>query len=357
MTFRVLLPVVTAVALAWAAPAKAVTSYPMIMGLSPVAIQAGTSAEITVQSRYSMDGTYRVIVGGAGVTGEVSDPHSVPMEFSKRPVKGAKPRPTLQSLKVRFHAAKDALPGVRDVRLAGPNGASTLGQLVVVSDPVFVEKRDNDTPLKAQPIKLPAVVCGTIESLEDRDCFKFHVEAGQSLVFHVLGMQLENRIHDLQNHLDPIITLRGPTGATLAVSDNDVSGDPLLCQRFDRAGDYTLEVRDVRYKGDRDWVYCVEINDRPYVRAVYPSGVRPGERVVLEPIGYQLLKKATIDWVVPSASSPGFDYTRLPLGGGLTNPVSLVLTDLPTVSESRGDNDTVRGAQAVPAPGGINGRI
>ena len=55
----------------------------MIMGLSPVAIQAGTSAELPVQSRYSMDGTYRVIVGGAGVTGEVSDPHSVPMEFSK----------------------------------------------------------------------------------------------------------------------------------------------------------------------------------------------------------------------------------------------------------------------------------
>ena len=59
-------------------------------------------------------------------------------------------------------------------------------------------------------------------------------------------MLLEDRIHDLQNHLDPIITLRGPTrSATLAVSDNDVSGDPLLCQRFERAGDYTLEIRDV----------------------------------------------------------------------------------------------------------------
>src|SRR5271163_1517263 len=49
------------------------TSYPMVMSLRPVAIQAGTTAEMTVHSRYSMDGAYRVLISGAGVTGQVQE--------------------------------------------------------------------------------------------------------------------------------------------------------------------------------------------------------------------------------------------------------------------------------------------
>ena len=243
------------------------------------------------------------------------------------------------------------------MRLAGPYGVSTVGQLLVVQDPVIAESRDNDTPEKAQLIKLPAAVCGAIESIEDRDYYKFHVAAGQSLVFRVRGMLLENRIHDLQNHLDPIITVRSPTGATLAVSDNDISGDPLLCQRFDRAGDYTLEIRDVRYKGDRDWVYCVEINDRPFVRTVSPLAVAAGKRVSLEPVGLQIPPATRIDWSVPKTWHAGSHDVQWPLAGKLTTPVSVVVSDLPIVAESSAAHDTVKTAQSVSAPVGINGRI
>ena len=341
-------------------PVWAVNSYPMVMGIKPVAIQTGTSAELAVQARYSMSGTYQVLVSGTGVTGGIVDSRSTPAVTPKRkratPAK-ARRGPSLELLNVRFHADKDALPGIRDIRLAGPYGASTVGQLLVVEDPVISEKKDNDTPEKAQRITLPAAVCGTIESIEDRDYFKFHVEAGQSLVFRVRGMLLEDRIHDLQNHLDPIITLRGPTGATLAVADNDISGDPLLCQRFDRAGDYTLEIRDVRYKGDRDWVYCVEISDRPFVRTVYPLAFPAGKHVSLEPIGWQLPKAAKITWEVPANWSAGFHDAQLPLENRLTNVVPLVVTDLPTVLEQTAGHDTAPTAQLVSTPLGINGRI
>jgi hypothetical protein len=341
-------------------PVSAVNSYPMVMGIKPVAIQVGTTAELAVQARYSMTGTYQVLVSGTGVTGAIVDSRSIPAVTPKRkratPPK-ARRAPSLELLNVRFHADKNTLPGIRDIRLAGPYGASTVGQLLVVEDPVISEKKDNDSPEKAQRITLPAAVCGTIESIEDRDYFKFHVEAGQSLVFRVRGMLLEDRIHDLQNHLDPIITLRGPTGATLAVADNDISGDPLLCQKFDRAGDYTLEIRDVRYKGDRDWVYCVEISDRPFVRTVYPLAVPPGKHVSLEPIGWQLPKAAKIAWDVPAAWSAGFYDAQLPLENRLTNVVPLVVTDLPTVLEQTAGHDTAPTAQLVSAPVGINGRI
>lgn len=343
-----------------ALPVWGAGTYPMIMSIRPVAIQVGTTAELAIEARYSMDGSYCVLVSGSGVTGEIVESHSKPAATArrKRPVvKGSRRIARLEKMTVLFHAEKNALPGVRDVRLAGPYGASTVGQLLVVEDPVVAEGTDNDSPEKAQRITLPAAVCGAIESAEDRDCYKFHVEAGHSLVFRVRGMLLENRIHDLQDHLDPIITLRDPNRSTIAVDDNDVSGDPLLCQRFDRAGDYTLEVRDVRFKGNRDWVYCVEINERPFVRTIYPLAVAAGKHVSLEPIGLQLPATARIDWVVPATWAVGIHDAPLPLEHRLTNPVSVVVTDLPLVEESAVRHDTVKSAQPVAVPAGINGRI
>ncbi len=378
----------------------------MVMSLQPVAIQAGTSAEMTVRSRYSMDGAYRVLISGDGVTGQVEPaPTSTPatavakstaaskspsatkssvagtktaagiktakkasgggktavaqkVSTSKKSAARRQRRPTGDALTVRFHADGDALPGVRDFRIATPHGASTVGQIVVTPDPVIAETDgDNNSPDKAQPIRLPAAVCGTIDRIEDRDYYKFHVEAGQSLVFRVRGMLLEDRIHDLQNHLDPILTLRGPNGSTLAVADNDIAGDPLLCQRFDRAGDYTLEIRDVRYKGDPNWVYCVEINDRPFVRALFPLAVAAGKTAAFRPIGYQLPSAGPFACSVPANWSAGPHDVQLPIGQTLANPAELVVADVPLVDEAPGRHDTAQTAQRVDTPVGINGRL
>ena len=48
--------------------------------------------------------------------------------------------------------------GVRDVRVAAPQGVSTLGQVVIVRDPVIRETANHDTMKTAQLITLPATV-------------------------------------------------------------------------------------------------------------------------------------------------------------------------------------------------------
>jgi hypothetical protein len=393
--------------------AKAGGSYPMVMSLRPVAIQAGTTADMAVHSRYSMEGSYRVLISGTGVTGQIQEsspatpasvaqsapstknaaggklspnakaqakspaadklakklaPSQKPSAVQKasvkkkspvvRPTTGKRRRTAVESLTVRFHADADAMPGIRDFRVATAHGASTVGQLLVVQDPVVAEiDGDNNSLEKAQPIPIPSAVCGTIEQLEDRDYYKFHVDAGQSLVFRVRGMLLEDRIHDLQNHLDPILTLRGPNGSTIAVADNDIAGDPLLCQRFERGGDYTLEIRDVRYKGDRDWVYCIEINNRPFVRTLYPLGVAAGKSVAFDVAGYQLPADGPFAWVVPKDWTAGLHEIRLPLAGKPANPACVVVSDLPLVNELSASHDVVKTAQPVTTPVGINGRL
>ena len=71
-------------------------SYPMLMGISPVAVQIGTTTECEIESRYSLHGTYKVFVSGDGVVGEVDPPAAL---------KPGEKRPTINKLKVRFKVA------------------------------------------------------------------------------------------------------------------------------------------------------------------------------------------------------------------------------------------------------------
>src|ERR1700733_14778456 len=78
-------------ALCAATGARAGNSYPMVMSLQPVAIQAGTSAEMTVRSRYSMEGAYRVLISGNGVTGQVEpSPTAAPATATAKAASAAK---------------------------------------------------------------------------------------------------------------------------------------------------------------------------------------------------------------------------------------------------------------------------
>ncbi len=323
------------------------TAYPMLMSTKPVAVQVGTTAEAVVGSRYSLAGAYQVLVSGQGVKGEV-EAREAKSEDAKKP---------LEKLKVKFAVAKDAQPGVRDFRIATPTGVSTVGQVVVVLDPVIAEAAGNDTVEKAQEITLPAAVCGAIEKNEDVDYFRFHVNAGEVLTFRCRCARLEDRIHDLQTHADPIMTLRRADGSTLALAENrHYLADPSLASRFDQTGDYLLEVRDIRYQGNQYWEYCLEISGRPLVETVYPLTVAAKQTESLELVGELVGNEPVTRWPVPTLT-PGIHAFELPLVSGVTNPVSVVVSDLPLVRETDAANDLVLGAQLVAVPSGINGRI
>lgn len=340
-------------------PASAVaqTSYPMLMSLKPTAAQIGTSSVHTVSSRYSMAGAYKVIVSGSGVSGEIVKDAPKTGRSGRRRRGSRRGRRSSGRTRIKFIVAPDATPGVRDFRIATPNGASTLGQLVIVRDPVAVESGTNNTPEQANPVTLPATICGAIERAEDVDYFKFHAKAGQSFTFHVRAMRLQDRIHDLQKHVDPIIAIRNDAGSTIAEADNHYAADPLLTHRFDQDGDYYLEIRDVRYQGNVYWEYCIEVSDRPFVAAVHPMGVSRGKSTSLELIGRQLSDRRTAFQDRPSLPlGPQTVQLKLP-NGDLTNPVAVVVSDLPQTVETDAGNDASKTAQPVQVPGGISGRI
>jgi hypothetical protein len=328
---------------------RADSAYPMVMCVRPVAVQVGQTTECEILARYDLHGAYKVFVTGEGVTATVEEP--------KTPPKAGVAKRQTSMLKVRFQVAADATLGVRDVRIATPRGASTLGQIVVVRDPIVREAASNDTLQTAQTIALPATVCGAIEKPEDVDFYKFRVAAGAALTFHVRCQRLENRIHDLQQHADPILTLRNSAGTVLASNDNYFFGDPLLHYRFPTAGEYYLEIRDTRYGGNPYWQYSIEINDRPFVTCVHPLRVTPGRATRLRLIGHNLPAEPFATLTLPADTPEGPRWTMLPLGGDKTNAVPIFVSRRPEVIEIESEHATPAKAQPIAVPCGISGCI
>ena len=79
--------------------------------------------------------------------------------------------------------------GPGEVRVATPQGASSVGLVLVVDDPVVTEADDvaNDTPASAQKLSFPMVVSGRIGKLEDVDWYSFEAQKGQRITFRSLG--------------------------------------------------------------------------------------------------------------------------------------------------------------------------
>jgi hypothetical protein len=329
------------------ATASAQTGYPMLMSIKPVAATVGQTSEHTIQSRYTMFGAYQVLVSGTGVTGEVVPGEVTAEEAAKKPV---------EKLQVRFQVASDALPGVRDVRVVTPTGVSTVAQLVVATGPVVLEGAKNDSLDQATVVQVPATLCGVVEKAEDVDFFKFHATAGQALNFQVRAGRLQDRIHDLQQHCDPILTLRNQAGVTIAASDNYFRADPLLSHRFEQEGDYVLEIRDVRYQGNQYWEYAIEVSPQPVVENVFPLAIARGASTELEGSGF-LLPAERLSVQLDADAGLGEQWLQANVAGQTTSPFLVEVTDLPLASEAAAENNSAATAQAISVPGGVNGRM
>lgn len=390
-SFSLIAPAVCAALLLAGSAAEAwgQVSYPMLMDIRPIAVQAGATTENVVSARYDLYGTFQVFVEGDGVVGEAipeptpteAKPAADPKMLAKdakpadaKPVTDAKTAAAAEKAKtekkpevvkrkeqtkhkIRFTAAKDAMPGVREFRLATPQGLSTVGQLIVVRDPITVETGSNNTQETANALTLPAAVCGAIEAAEDVDMFKFKVEAGKSYVFHVRSARYEDKIHDLQTHSDPLIALKNQAGVVLAANDNFFYGDPLIQYTFKNAGDYYLEVRDVRYQGNEYWQYCVEIHERPLAVTTLPSAVKAGTKKTVELIGLQLPAGAKGEIEVPADAKEGVRWVRPKMGSTALDPVPVVVAGVSVTNETSYDKGTVPEAQEVAAPAVVAGRI
>lgn len=331
--------------------ARGQNSPAMITRVEPVAVQRGQSAEVAISGTQDLAGTTQVLFEGRGISAEVRDAESAP--------NGRRNRRGGGTVHARLKVDPDAAPGPRELRIVNPRGASTVGLVVVVDVPVIPEADDkgNDEPAHAQEINLPAAVAGAIARVEDVDWYAFHADAGQRLTFSLWGNRLENKIHDLQTHLDPILSLNDARGRALAVDDNHDFADPWLSYQFETSGTYYLQVRDTTYAGNPNWTYVLRASAGPYATSTFPLAVRRGATAELHADGPNIDPSEVIRLDVPADAHPGPIALPLPTARGLTPPAPLVATDLPIVLEAGDSPDSPESAQSLTLPAAVSGRL
>jgi hypothetical protein len=317
--------------------AQAQPPQPVVTFVFPAGAQRGRTIEATINGK-DFQNANGVRVTGLGVTAKI--------------VQVVNPN----AVRVSLAVAPDAELGERDLRLITPGGISNRVRFFIGALPEINEVEPNSDPAKPQVLAaLPILINGQILD-NDRDYFRFAAKKGQTIVFDVQARSLLAYLPDtVPGFLDTCLTLFDPAGKVLASVDRfRHKPDSFLAYTIPQDGEYTLEIRDVIYRGRADFIYRLSIGALPYLTNVFPLGWQRNSTAQIELRGVGL-PAPTLSFPIP-ADSPARRLVG-PLAGGIpTNAVPFAVGDVSEVHETE-PNDTLAQANRVPMPVVINGRI
>ena len=183
--------------------------------------------------------------------------------------------------------------GIQAMRVVTDKGVSPLRFLFVDDLPSIASVGTNVQLATAQAVSIPTAIDGTVAGLSWQ-YFKFPVQAGQRLSIEVLARRIGSS-------LDPMIRLLDIKGRELAYNDDTpgLNSDSSLVYTFKDAGEYVLELRDIKYGAGN---YRMRIGDFPVATVAYPMAVQRGTtaNVTLAGVGVDGLAP------IPVAIAPDF---------------------------------------------------
>ncbi|MFN0199538.1 MAG: hypothetical protein ACKVT0_22530 [Planctomycetaceae bacterium] len=170
----------------------------------------------------------------------------------------------------RLTLPPEAPVGVHAMRIATAGGISALKLFIIDDLPSVASVANNTAATAAQTLTIPCAVDGTIGGLTGQ-YFKFTVAAGQQVAFEVLGKRFGSA-------LDPMLRLLDANGREILYNDDAIGlhGDSRFTYTFANAGDYMVEVRDIRFQGGGNFQYRLRIGDFPAVNVPVPLGIKRG---------------------------------------------------------------------------------
>src|SRR5882762_5926037 len=252
------------------------------------------------------------------------------------------------SVKARISVGPKVPAGLHDYRLRTPRGTH-VGVFHVGSLPRLSEVEPNNDLKHAQDITLPAMIDGIVES-DDYDVFRFHAEAGETLIFDVMATRAGSR-------LDSTITILDERGAELDyIDDYYIHKDPYLAFTVKKTGTYFVRVAAASEPiatltdGGRYSSYRLVAGAVPHMLHALPAGARRGATNELRIAGLNLQKvdrivlgdllaegkvveagagSLTVRMAVPVSVAPG-TYPLRAFAGSVEAPlqIQIVVSDL-----------------------------
>jgi hypothetical protein len=354
-------------------PPQNVLPQPRISGVMPLGAKAGTSVEMTVTGT-DLDDPTGLRFSHPGMTAElIVPPEPKPDPTKKDPPKPA-PKAPVTKHKYKVTVPADAPVGTHDIRLVTKFGVSNARAFVVGS---LLEALESDKPHAdvpdAQKVELNSTINGTIANTADVDYYSFAGKAGQRVLVNCRTSSVDSRCR-------PLVEVFAADGKRLGGNRNDKENDALADVTLPADGDYLVRVCEFAYQsGSADHFYRLTISTGPWIDAVFPNVVSPGQptpatvygrnlpggkkvdgfdletlSVTLTPPADAARDKLTVREIVapPQALQDGFEF-RLP---GAINAVPVFFTDAAIHIEKDG-NDKPEAAEAIAVPCDVLGTI
>ncbi len=263
-----------------------VGAVPRVEHVLPAGIRRGVEQEVRLTGA-NLGGVTRVFLDD-GVEGKVIDA-------------------TASELRFRIAAPASLAEGKHWLHAVSGAGEFPMPAAVVVSD-VPEELSAGARRVAPQAVRTPVAVTGILSRRRQADFFSFAARAGERLAFDVDAMKLGNL-------LDPAIAIYDSAGKQLEFQDEPAPQngkeppqlDPYLVHTFEKAGTFTVMIRDSAERGSAGYRY------RLAIRPVTPD--------------FELLALSPSATLFRGASNPLL--VRVRRIGGWDTPVEVEAMDLP----------------------------
>jgi hypothetical protein len=331
---------------------------PKLTAISPEWIQRGTTIDVTLTGE-NLGGVTQILFNGdAGLTATNQPPAAPPpanpsvvIESTGGGISRAQPAPPPRDdkkLVLKVTATSDALLSARELRVVAPGGVSNPLNLNVGQWPEVAKRDSNSSLAEAQPLELPAVISGVLNTAAQTNYYKFKAKKGEDFVFEVdaarRGLALDSSLSVLDTN-----------GKELTRNEDAIGLDSLLFFTAPADGEFMVALRDFRFRGGNEYSYRLTAGPIPYVESLFPFGGARGKPVEVAIMGHNLdgTTKMTLE-IAPKA--PRSQEIRVKTPRGYSNLIPFNVSDLNEITEAE-PNNALTNAQSAAAPLVINGRI
>lgn len=247
-----------------------------------------------------------------------------------------------------IHVPAETPVGIYGTRLLTEKGISPL-RLVLVDDlPSVPQAGNNQSPAQAQVLSVPCAVDGAVANLAVQ-YFQVTLAEGQQLSLEVLARRIGSP-------LDPMLRILDLRGRELAFNDDapGLSGDSQIVFRVPAAGEYLIELRDIRYQGGP---YRLRIGDFPCSTVAYPLAVTRGVATPVHVAGVSTEGASPVTLTAPADPAVKWLPVSWKRAGGVSSGFSQVeVVDRPQLLETE-PNNTPEQANRIELTHDLNGRI
>jgi hypothetical protein len=208
---------------------------------------------------------------------------------------------------VEGDVAATVVPGVYPVRVITAQACSSAAMIVVDDLPAHTMLDGSEVRGSAPVLALPCCVASQVNPAKSR-FFRMTLTAGQTVTLDVLARRMNSA-------LDPVLRVFSPSGTEVGWCDNipGTDGDARVIVTAAEAGDYLIQIHDVKYAGGAAHFFHLRAGTFPAVASTSPRVIAEKSSVGLLGTDGQVIAEIPASSVLSTDVNRSLDGTLTPI--------------------------------------------